>query len=42
MHMRGAPQLINRSAAAADPDLARRLWHVSEQFTAVRFALEAA
>jgi NAD(P)-dependent dehydrogenase (short-subunit alcohol dehydrogenase family) len=35
-HMRGAPELIDRSAAAQDPDLARRLWTVSEQFTRVR------
>ena len=38
-HMRGAPQLIARSAAAQDPDLARRLWTVSEQLTNVRFPL---
>ena len=35
-HMRGAPELIARSAAAQDPDLARRLWTVSEQLTGVR------
>ncbi|MGD0556899.1 MAG: oxidoreductase [Streptosporangiaceae bacterium] len=35
MHMRGAPQLIKRSAAAQDPELARRLWTVSEQLTEV-------
>jgi hypothetical protein len=35
-HMRGAPELIDRSAAAQDPDLARRLWTVSEQFTGIR------
>ncbi len=34
-HMRGAPQLIERSAAAQDPDLARRLWTVSEQLTGI-------
>jgi NAD(P)-dependent dehydrogenase (short-subunit alcohol dehydrogenase family) len=38
-HMRGAPQLIARSAAARDPDLARRLWAVSEELTGVRFPL---
>ena len=38
-HMRGDPELINRSAAAADPALARRLWTLSEQLTGVRFAL---
>jgi NAD(P)-dependent dehydrogenase (short-subunit alcohol dehydrogenase family) len=36
-HMRGAPELIGRSAAAQDPDLARRLWTASEQHTGVRF-----
>jgi len=35
-HMRGAPELIGRSATAQDPDLARRLWTVSEQLTGVR------
>ena len=35
-HMRGAPELIGLSAAAQDPDLARRLWTVSEQLTGVR------
>jgi len=38
-HMRGAPELIGRSAAAGDPDLARRLWDVSEQLTGVRSPL---
>jgi hypothetical protein len=32
----GAPELIGRSAAAQDPDLARRLWTASEQLTGVR------
>jgi NAD(P)-dependent dehydrogenase (short-subunit alcohol dehydrogenase family) len=39
-HMRGAPELIGRSAAAQDPDLARRLWDVSQQLTGVRSALQ--
>ncbi|MGB6578088.1 MAG: oxidoreductase [Streptosporangiaceae bacterium] len=39
-HMRGAPELIGRSAAAQDADLARRLWDVSEQLTGVRSALQ--
>ena len=39
-HMRGAPQPIDRSAAAQDPDLARRLWTASEQLTSVRSALQ--
>jgi NAD(P)-dependent dehydrogenase (short-subunit alcohol dehydrogenase family) len=32
-HMRGAPELIKRSSAAQDPELARRLWTSSEQLT---------
>ncbi len=39
-HMRGAPELIGRSATAQDPDLARRLWDVSEQLTGVRCPLQ--
>ena len=35
-HMRGAPQLIGRSAAAQDPHLAQQLWTASEQLTGVR------
>jgi NAD(P)-dependent dehydrogenase (short-subunit alcohol dehydrogenase family) len=38
MHMRGGAELINRSAAAKDPDLARRLWDLSERLTGVTFA----
>ena len=34
--MRGGAELIGRSAAAQDPDLARRLWAASEQLTGVR------
>jgi hypothetical protein len=37
--MRGAPELIKRSAAAEDPDLAARLWSLSEQLTNTRFPL---
>jgi NAD(P)-dependent dehydrogenase (short-subunit alcohol dehydrogenase family) len=40
MHMRGAPQLIDRSPAAQDLDLARRLWTVSEELTGVRSTLQ--
>jgi NAD(P)-dependent dehydrogenase (short-subunit alcohol dehydrogenase family) len=40
-HMRGAPELITRSAAAEDADLARRLWAVSEQLTSVPSSLTA-
>lgn len=42
LHMRGAPQLIARSATAQDPDLARRLWAASERLTGVRFPLRPA
>ncbi|GAA0266238.1 oxidoreductase [Cryptosporangium japonicum] len=38
-HMRGAPELINRSAVARDEKLAERLWSTSEQLTGVRFPL---
>ncbi len=38
-HMRGAPELIPRSATAQDPDLARRLWTVSEQLTGVHSSI---
>jgi NAD(P)-dependent dehydrogenase (short-subunit alcohol dehydrogenase family) len=40
-HMRGAPELINRSATAQDPEQARRLWTLSEELTGVRFPLSA-
>jgi hypothetical protein len=36
MHIRGKPQLIKRSAAAQDPELAARLWTLSEQLTGLR------
>jgi hypothetical protein len=39
-HMRGAPELIGRSAAAQDPDLACRLWDFSEQLAGIRSALQ--
>ena len=38
-HMRGAPELIKRSAAAQDPKLAGRLWSLSENLTGTRFPL---
>jgi hypothetical protein len=38
-HMRGAPDLIPRSATARDPALAARLWDVSERLTGVGFPL---
>ena len=37
--MRGGPTLVGRSAAAADPAAAKRLWELSEELTGVRFAL---
>ena len=40
--MRGAPTLVGRSAAASDPESARRLWTVSEELTGVTFPLSAA
>lgn len=36
---RGQPTRVGRAPAAADPDLAARLWEVSEELTGVRFAL---
>jgi NAD(P)-dependent dehydrogenase (short-subunit alcohol dehydrogenase family) len=39
MQQRGAPKLVERSAAAQDMDVARRLWDVSEELTGVRFPL---
>jgi NAD(P)-dependent dehydrogenase (short-subunit alcohol dehydrogenase family) len=39
MEQRGAPKLVNRSSAAWDMDVARRLWDVSEQLTGVHFPL---
>jgi NAD(P)-dependent dehydrogenase (short-subunit alcohol dehydrogenase family) len=42
MQQRGAPKLVERSAAAQDMDVARRLWDVSEELTGVRFPLGAA
>jgi len=42
MEQRGAPKLVGRSNAAKDPDVARRLWDVSEALTAARFPLAAA
>jgi NAD(P)-dependent dehydrogenase (short-subunit alcohol dehydrogenase family) len=38
-HMRGAPELIGRSAAAQDPQMAARLWSLSEQLTGTQFHL---
>jgi NAD(P)-dependent dehydrogenase (short-subunit alcohol dehydrogenase family) len=38
-HMRGAPQLIDRSATAQDVELAHRLWTASEQLTGIHATL---
>ena len=37
MDMRGTPEPIKRSQRARDPQLAERLWSVSEQLTETRF-----
>jgi NAD(P)-dependent dehydrogenase (short-subunit alcohol dehydrogenase family) len=42
MEQRGAPKLVERTGAAKDTDVARRLWDVSEELTGVRFPLRAA
>jgi NAD(P)-dependent dehydrogenase (short-subunit alcohol dehydrogenase family) len=42
MEMRGQPRLVDRSDAAKDTAVARRLWDVSEQLTGVRFPLALA
>jgi NAD(P)-dependent dehydrogenase (short-subunit alcohol dehydrogenase family) len=41
MEQRGAPKLVGRSTAAQDVGVARRLWDVSEELTAVHFPLGA-
>ena len=35
--MRGAPTMVGRTAAASDPETARRLWQASEELTGVAF-----
>ncbi|KIE24996.1 oxidoreductase [Streptomyces sp. MUSC 125] len=40
--MRGAPALVGRSAAASDPDAARRLWTLSAELTGVAWGVEVA
>ena len=37
--MRGAPTRVHPSLLAQDPDIAQRLWEVSEELTGVRFEL---
>ena len=41
LEQRGAPKLVERSAAARDMNVARRLWDVSEELTGVRRPLRA-
>ena len=41
MEWRGGAKLVDRTDAAKDMDVARRLWDVSEQLTGVRFPLTA-
>lgn len=38
MEQRGHPKLVQARSAAYDPDLARRLWEVSEELTGVSYA----
>ena len=38
MEMHGYPMKIESSAAAKDPEMAKRLWQVSEEFTAIHCA----
>lgn len=40
MNMRGAPEVQQSSDASYDPDLARRLWSVSEDLTGVEYDFE--
>jgi NAD(P)-dependent dehydrogenase (short-subunit alcohol dehydrogenase family) len=42
MEARGQPKLVDRSDAAKDAAVAKRLWEVSEELTGVRFPLPAA
>jgi NAD(P)-dependent dehydrogenase (short-subunit alcohol dehydrogenase family) len=38
LELRGAPRLVTSSAASKDPEIARRLWEVSQELTGVRFS----
>jgi hypothetical protein len=40
MHMRGGAELIAQSKTAQDPELAQRLWTVSEELTGVHATIE--
>jgi len=35
--LRGHPTLVGRTAAASDPELAKRLWAASEKLTSVHY-----
>jgi NAD(P)-dependent dehydrogenase (short-subunit alcohol dehydrogenase family) len=39
MHMRGGAELIKQSRTAQDPEIAQRLWTVSEQLTGIHAAI---
>ena len=39
--MRGYPTLVGRTAAAGDPELARRLWEESARLTGIEFPAPA-
>ena len=36
--MRGYPRKVDTSQAAKEPELAQRLWDVSEELTGIRYA----
>jgi hypothetical protein len=38
MEMRGYPKKVDTSAEAQDPELAKRLWDVSEMLTGIQYA----
>ncbi|WP_407646143.1 SDR family NAD(P)-dependent oxidoreductase [Actinacidiphila oryziradicis] len=40
--LRGAPKLVELAPRAADAETGRRLWELSEELTAVRYAFRAA
>lgn len=40
--LRGSPTLVGRTAAASDPETAKRLWDLSEQLTGVHYAAPVA
>jgi NAD(P)-dependent dehydrogenase (short-subunit alcohol dehydrogenase family) len=41
LEQRGHPKIVNSSAAAKDPEIARRLWEISEKLTGVTYELAA-